>query len=421
VRDDSYLGLLRRERDFRRVYISQLISLGGDWFALIPLLTLLASLTGSGLYGGLVLAADTATFAVLSPYAGTVVDRVDRRTLMVVADLASAVLVLGLLLVQSSGTAWVALVAIGGVAAAKAFYQPASSAALPNLVDRPDLSRANVLSGASWGTMLAVGAALGGLAAAAVGYRWCFAIDAASFVLSAWLTWRTSRPFQEPRGNVAHSTLREDIKETVDYARTEPRVVALLTCKLGPGLGNGALALYPLFAAIYGVRSLGTGLFFSARGVGALLGPLLLRRYVARDPDRLWVGLAASMLTFGVGYALFGVSPWFAGALALVVVAHLGGGANWIMSSYGLQTIVPDRVRGRVFSADYMIATLAVAASQITTGWLSTRFSPRVISVGLGLVVIGYSAIWIAATRRLREPPRLAAGGELAPTAATGA
>jgi hypothetical protein len=67
---NQYIDLLRREKDFRRVFASELVSLGGDWFAVVPLLALLPRLTGSGMWGGLVLAADTAVFALLSPYAG---------------------------------------------------------------------------------------------------------------------------------------------------------------------------------------------------------------------------------------------------------------------------------------------------------------------------------------------------------------
>ncbi|MHB8961361.1 MAG: MFS transporter, partial [Candidatus Limnocylindrales bacterium] len=74
-----YLDLLRREKDFRRTYLGQLIALGGDWFAIVPLLILLPSLTGSGVWGAMVLAVDTLVFALVGPYAGTVVDRLDRR------------------------------------------------------------------------------------------------------------------------------------------------------------------------------------------------------------------------------------------------------------------------------------------------------------------------------------------------------
>ena len=131
----AYLDLIRRNRDFRRVFAAELISLGGDWFAVIPLITLLPVLTGTGLWGGLVLAVDTAVVALLAPYAGTIADRVDRRTILIVSNLASAGSVLLLLFVRSAATAWVALVAVGAVAISKAFYVPASQAALPNLVD----------------------------------------------------------------------------------------------------------------------------------------------------------------------------------------------------------------------------------------------------------------------------------------------
>ncbi|MCA1824296.1 MAG: MFS transporter [Mycobacteriales bacterium] len=400
----GYVRLLREERDFRRVYASQLISLGGDWFAVIPLLTLLARLTHGGLWGGLVLGADTLVFALVAPYAGTVVDRVDRRRLMVGADIVSAALVLLLLLVRSPATAWIAVLAIGGVAAVKSFYTPASTAALPNLVPRADLSTASVLSGASWGSMLAVGAALGGLVALAIGERGCFVLDALSFLLSASLTARTSKPFGQARERPP-SSVRADLRETVHYARSEPRVLALLCVKFGPGLGTGALALLPLFAlAVYHVGPAGTGLLFSARGLGALIGPLALRRLVLRNPTTLWPVLTGCVLAFGVSYMLLAFTPWYAVALLLVAIAHFGGGANWILSTYALQSTVPDHIAGRVFSADYMIATLAIGLSQTVTGLLSEHFDIRWVAFGLGAATASYSVAWWLATRSLRRP-----------------
>ncbi|HVE98943.1 MAG TPA: MFS transporter [Mycobacteriales bacterium] len=400
----GYLRLLREEDDFRRVYLSQVISLGGDWFAIIPLLTLLEEVTGGGLWGGLVLAVDTAAFALLSPYAGTVADRFDRRRVMVAADLASAALVLLLLLVQSEATAWIALVAIGGVSAAKAFFTPASSAAIPNLVPPADLVRATVLGGAVWGTMLAVGAAAGGLVALLVGARWCFVLDAVTFAVSALLVWRTTRPFSEARTSVAARSVRADIRESLHYARDEPRVRALLGCKLGVGLGNGTLALFPLYGTrVFSVGALGTGLLYSARGLGALVGPFVMRRFVSRDAMRLWPVLATSMAIFGASYVGFAVAPVFVVAFLAVTLAHLGGGANWILSTYGIQSIVPDHVRGRIFSADYMLATAAITLSQVVAGVLSESVPVRTISAALGLVVLGYALAWWLWTRRLRH------------------
>ena len=400
----GYLQLLREEPDFRRVYLAQVISLGGDWFAIIPLLTLLERLTGGGLWGGLVLAVDTAAFAVLAPYAGTVADRFDRRRTMVIADLASAILVLLLLLVESESTAWLALVAVGGVAAAKSFFTPASNAAIPNLVPPDDLVRATVLGGAVWGTMLAVGAAAGGLVALVVGERWCFVLDAGSFVVSALLVWRTTKPFSETRSRSARPSVRADIRETIHFARDEPRVQALLACKVGVALGNGTLALFPLYATrVFSAGSLGTGLLYSARGVGALVGPFFMRRFVARDPLLLWPVLASSIALFGVSYLGFSVAPLFVIGLVAAALAHAGGGANWVLSTYGLQSIVPDHVRGRVFSADYMLATAAITMSQVVAGLLSESVPVRSISAALGLVVLAYAVGWWWWTRRLRH------------------
>ena len=398
-----YLDLLRRERDFRRVYVAQLIALGGDWFAIIPLLILLPQLTGTGVYGALVLATDTLLFALIAPYAGTVVDRLDRRRVIVVANTVAGLAALLLVAVRTEATAWVALVAIGLVASAKAFSQPAGTAALPNLVDAEDLAAASVLSGASWGTMLAVGAALGGLVAATLGTTVCFVIDAVLLLGAAVLTARTSRPFSDPSLPARERRpVLEDLGEAASYARREHRVLALITCKSGPAFGNGAISLFPLYgAAAFGLGPLGIGLMFSARGVGALIGPLLLRRR-ATDPARLYGVLAGSMAVFGLAYLALGVTDWYWLVLVLLVVAHAGGGANWILSTYGLQTVVPDSLRGRVFSADYTLATLVIAGSQVAFGLLSEVVPARELLALSGGLVLAYAGAWWLATRRLR-------------------
>ena len=400
-----YLDLLRREADFRRLYLAQLVASGGDWFAVIPLLILLPELTGTGLWGAVVLAVDTAVFALVSPYAGTLVDRLDRRRILVAANVAAGLSALLLVLVRSEETAWIALVGIGLVAAAKAFTQPAAGAALPNLVGPPDLAAASVLNGASWGTMLAVGAALGGLVAGTLGTTACFVIDAVLLLGAAALIARTSKPFTDPRVPPRpRRPVRHDVGEALSYARRDRRVLALITCKSGPAFGNGALSLFPLFgAAAFGLGPLGVGLMFSARGLGALIGPLLLRRR-ATDPARLYSVLAASMAVFGVGYVVLAVTPWFWLVLVLLTVAHAGGGANWILSTYGLQATVPDALRGRVFSADYALATVVIAVSQVAFGLLSEAVPARDLLAAGGAVVIVYAVGWWVSTRSLRSP-----------------
>jgi hypothetical protein len=88
--------------------------------------------------------------------------------------------------------------------------------------------------------------------------------------------------------------------------------------------------------------------------------------------------------------------------LLLLVVAHAGGGANWILSTYGLQRAVPDALRGRVFSADYTLATLIIAGSQVVFGLLSELLPARELLAAAGGVVLLYAGGWWLATRGLR-------------------
>jgi len=215
------ISLLRRNRDFRRLYLASMISLGGDWFLLVALFGVVLDLTGSAVAVALLLAVQDLTYFVFSPAAGALADRLDRRKLMVAADLARAVLCLGFLLVRSEPTVWIAYLLLGLMATFSAAFEPASAAALPNLVEGDDLATANALSGSLWGTMLAVGAALGGVVAAAFGPHTAIVIDAVSFLGSAWLIIRIHRAFTLKKQET-HTTIRRASVETIQYARRTP-------------------------------------------------------------------------------------------------------------------------------------------------------------------------------------------------------
>jgi MFS family permease len=404
------LSVLTRNRDFRYLFFAELVVFGGDWFALIPLITLLQQLTGSGLPGALALTADTAMTALLLPFAGTLADRLDRRKIMIAAAAATIVAIGLLFAVRSAPVAWIGPVAIGLAASAKAFYTPAASAALPNVVDRADLPAANALAGSAWGTMLVVGASLGGIVSAAFGPYVSFGVTVACLALAATLVWRVRRPMQVASERPANPvpTLRA-IGEALVYIRRHPRVLSLVTVKSAVGLGNGVLAVFPLLATVvFSVGSLGTGLLFAARGLGALIGPLLLRRVLLR---RNWLmpGLALSMVAYGLAYLGVAASPWFWLMLALVTVAHVGGGGNWMMSNYALQIEVPDSLRGRVFATDMMFATLAISVSLLFTGALVDRVEPRLLVGVCGSVTLLYGIAWRIATRRLMRSAESAA------------
>jgi len=395
------LSVLTRNRDFRRLFGAELVVFGADWFVMVPLLVLLPKLTGSGVWGALVLAVDNGILALLLPYAGTVADRVNRKRILIAANLAALVAILLLLGVRGAGTAWLALVAIGALAVAKAFYSPAAQAALPNVVDPDDLAGANALAGSAWGTMSIVGASLGGVLTAVVGPYACFWVASVGVAVAAGLTWLIRRPLQAPRDHdLPVQAPFTAIREALRYIGARPRVLALVTVKSAVGLGNGVLTVFPLLAGVYGVGALGTGLLFAVRGAGVLVGPLLMRR-VLHHRSWLLPGLALSMSAYGLGYLGASLISWFPLVLVLVFVAHFAGGSNWVMSNFALQGEVPDRLRGRVFATDMMLATVAIAVSQLAVAGVVDHVDQRVVLAGCGLTTLVYAIGWWVATRRL--------------------
>ena len=170
-RNVGYWPLLRHNPEFTRLWIGQLVSNLGDWFNTVAVLALVYDLTQSGLSTGLIIIASTLPAFLLTPYAGMVVDRFDRRKIMMVADLSRGVLALGMLLVRTSSEIWLLYLFSALLIAFASFFGPALNAAIPNLVSSDELISANALSSATWGLMLAVGAAVGGVVIAAVVYR----------------------------------------------------------------------------------------------------------------------------------------------------------------------------------------------------------------------------------------------------------
>ncbi|WBB66699.1 MFS transporter [Micromonospora sp. WMMD812] len=397
----STLSVLTRNRNFRNLFLAELVVFGADWFVMVPLLVLLPKLTGSGVWGALVLAVDTGIVALLLPYTGTIADRFDRRKIMMVANAAALVGVLLLLGVRGGGTAWLAMVAIGVVAVAKAFYSPAAQAALPNVLDPEELAAGNAIAGSAWGTMTVVGASLGGVLTAHVGPYACFWIGAVGLALAAGLAATIRRPLQAPRDrDRPPQRAWTAVGEALRYIGQRPRVLALVTVKSAVGLGNGVLTVFPLLAAVYGAGPAGAGLLFAVRGAGALVGPILMRRVLT---NRSWLlpGLALSMSLYGLAYLGTSVVGWFPLVLLLVFVAHFAGGSNWVMSNFALQGEVPDRLRGRVFATDMMLATLAISVSQLAVAAVVDIVDERVVLAGCGLVTLVYAIGWRIATRRL--------------------
>ena len=394
-----YLSLLRRNPAFARLYGAQLASFAGDWFATVALLGLALELTGSSAVASLVLVLQTGGFAAASPVAGLLADRFDRRRLMVAADLARVPVALAFLLARDPETLWIAFAAVLLLAIGAAVFEPTSSASLPNLVSREDLPTANVLIGSAWGTMLAVGAALGGIVAATLGRDAAFVVNALSFAVSAWLIIGIRQPLQEERDPAARvgGGVRGGLATAIGFVRTSRMVGAFLLSKTSFGVGTGVVALLAVFGSeVFDAGDAGIGILFAARGLGALVGPFVARTVMGTDDAGLIRGIAVSFVAAAGCYAVFPLAPQLWIAAILVFGAHCGGGAQWALSTLGIQRSTPDVIRGRVFSLDYGLVTMTIAVSTLLAGFLADAVAARpAVWVMAGLIVAAGSG-WIA-------------------------
>jgi MFS family permease len=394
-----YWNLVRLNPDFRRLYLARLVSFAGDWFLVVPLLGLVYETTNSPLAASAVLAALALPAALLAPVTGLVSDRVDRKVVLVVSDVLRAILALALLLTETVGAVWFPLTIVFLEGAGAAFFYPASAGALPNVVSERDLPAANALMSSAWGTMAALGAAAGGVFATLVSRDAAFVLNSASFLLSAVLVARVATSLQDRRASYPDG--RRSNARALRYIFSHRRARALLTSKGVHSLtSGGAVSLFALMSiTLFDAGDAGTGALFAARGLGNMVGPILALAIIGPAAHRILGSIGWMMVVWGVAYMVVGIAPTLLLAALAVLVAHMGGGSQFTFSTYGLQDLMPDDVRGRVFALDFGIDMLAISVSALIVGALAQTIAIRPLFVGLGVVGIAFGSIWTAVTR----------------------
>ena len=396
-------GLLRRNPNLRALWLGQIVSQLGDWFNAIALYSLLYELTGTATSVALVIVLQLLPASFVTPFVGMVVDRFDRRKIMIAADIVRGVVILGLLLVRTPGTVWIAYAVLIVAVSATGFFEPAKSATIPTVVAREDLVTANALSTATWSVMLAVGASIGGLVAAAFGRNTTFILNSLSFFASAFFVMRVQAPARMP---VASAGGFRPFIDGFRYLRANRDVASIALIKAGWSTVGGALLILTVLGQkvfpIHGSGDAGTGVLYAARGIGALAGSWLVTHLAMRSTHRLLTLVPVAYFLAGGFYAVIGLAPNIWVAAALVVGAHACGSVLWVAANVLLQLKSPDEFRGRVFSAELAALTIVQAASSYITGRLLDvwHFDPRHLAVACGLVLWIPGTIWAIRTAR---------------------
>lgn len=399
-------SLLRRNRDLRLVFGAQVVSFMGDWFTFVALAGLVEDRTQSAFLVSLVLVSMTLPGLAMSPIAGSFADRFDRRRILIVISLLQAVSAIGLLLYGILGI-WVTFVSQALIAALAAFVGPATSAAVPNLTDNEDdLRRASALFGSTWGVMLAVGAALGGVFASVFGRNAAFIADAVSFAVAALLFASVRRPMQShdvSRGSQKPRPIA-DMKEALHLAKQDKVIMALIGSKATFAVGAGIVSqLAVLASTAFHVGDAGRGLLIGVRGVGSGLGPIIGARIAGRDMNRLLKVCGVAGLIFSICYLGAAASPFIWMAAIFVALAHLSGGAQWTLSTLGLQIQSPDHIRGRVIAGDMALVNTMIAVTSLLAGGVSEAIGVRpTIVVFAGAAAVA-SLVYMTLTASIRR------------------
>jgi predicted MFS family arabinose efflux permease len=415
----SYWLLLRGNRNFRRLWMAQIVSEIGDWFYTLSIYTLLLQLTGRASSVALALVLQVLPQTFIGPTAGVVNDRVRRKQVMIAADLIRVVVVLTMLLVRSRSMVWLVYPLLLAETIMAAFFEPARSAVIPNIAARGEVLIANTLSSATWSVNLLIGASVGGVVAAFFGRDAVFILNALSFLASATLIagMRFAEPHAEsaaplrPRDLVDFSPVLEGIRYVRNHRTLLPTVFAKAgELMIGPSwviftvLGAHEFAVHWRNVDAARGSMLGMSILLGGRGLGALVGPLIAARWAGRSTRRLQLGILFGYLTIALGYGTLGSSRtvWMASACAML--AHMGGSTVWVFSTTILQLHTDDRFRGRVFSADLGFSMLTIAAGAYLCGrLLDAGVAARTVATWTGLVMLIPAALWSLAMRAGRK------------------
>lgn len=403
----GYRQLISQNSNFRNLWFGQIISFLGDWFNLIASASLISQLSDSGLaIGGLFVVRMLAPFLV-SPVAGVIADRYNRKWVLFTADAIRAVIVLGFLLVRQPSHLWLLYTLTALQLAISGFFQPARNAILPDIVSPQELGAANALSAATWSVMLAFGAALGGIVAGVWGNRPAFVIDSATFVLSAVFIARINYQLPEALKN-ADKTLRAALTQYVDglrYLWNHADILFIAMHKSANALfvSSGYQVIQVKIAEEVFVWGQGgnfsLGAFFAAAGLGTGLGPILIRRFTGDDETKMRRGILLGYGLAAVGLAVSAPLTSFYTVLLGTVLRGIGGGITWVFSTQLLLQLLPNEMRGRVFSSEFAIFTLmsAVAAGGVG-GALDSRLGIQgtlFAMAGLTMIPLLLWAIWL--------------------------
>ena len=387
---------------FRSLFFALFASSAGTLLAAVALVIDIQDRTNSGLWVSAVVVVEFLPTVVVGLLLGPLLDRFERRSLMIAADAVRVGVFVALPFAPDAATV-VGLAAVAGLATG--FFRPAVYAGIPNLVPDDDLPSANALLQGIENVSWAVGPLVGGVLTAAAGPSAPYAINAASFVVSIALVVRISPRLLQSERALSRGHWR-DLRDGFVVALRSPSMRAVLVGWGIASIATGGANVAEVFLAKHTFHSgaLGYGLLYSAMGGGLVLGSFVSASVLSRSGVARTYG--GSLGLMGLGYVAAAVSPDVWVAACCVLVAGIGNGTAIACNALLVQRGTFDLLRGRALTFVMSITYVLVGAGNGLGGVFLHSAGPRWIwgGCGAGLLVAALAGALLARQLGGEEP-----------------
>ena len=411
----SFVELLRQNRNYRYTWIGQVVSEIGDHFNNIAVFSLALATTRSGLVVSGVMLSRAIPAVLAGPIAGVLLDRLDRKRVMIASDLIRAVLAAGFILTIHRHDTWLLYLFSALLMFASPFFTSGRSAILPSITTKEELHTANSLTQTTGWTTLTIGTFLAGASVASFGYQWAFLGNALSFVMSAACISRLFLPgggFRPKREALTEADVVRpwhEYTEGLRYMRTHPLIFGIALIGVGWASGGGAAQiLFSIFGEIVFNRGpAGIGIVWGFAGIGLLIGGLAAHKL---GEHLSFIGYKRAVVVcyvvHGGAYVLFSQMRNFQMALAFIALSRAAVAVSSVLNYSQLLRHVANEFRGRVFATMESMVWSTMMISMILAGIASQYYNPRVIGAMAGVLSSTTAVFWGWAhwTGRLPEP-----------------
>lgn len=398
----GFLGLLEKNRNYRFTWTGQIVSEVGDHFNNVAVFALALANTGSGLVVAGILLSRGVCAILAGPVAGVLLDRMDRKRIMILSDLIRAVIAILFVLAIPPGRTWLLFLLSGLLMFASPFFTSGRASILPAIATKDELHAANSLTQTTQWLTITIGSFLGGASVSSFGYRLAFLFNAFSFVFSAFCIsrLRVLQGFRVERTVLGEDKVVRPWQEYMDglrYMRSMPLVLGIGLVAVGWASGGGAAQiLFSLFGEnVFHRGPDGIGIIWGFAGIGLVAGAVFAHFI---GPRLNFAGykrtISFAYVVHGGAYVLFSQAPTFGWALLFIAISRGAVAVSSVLNNMQLLRHVPNEFRGRVFSTIETWTWMTMMLSMGIAGIASDHVDPRVIGLCSGVLSSSTAIFW---------------------------